>query len=165
MQKEDLNCCPQCNAKLSGRWENICKGQVNTLAKFRQAVIDKNENSVHLNKDIKLSHSEYTNFQKLRYNGLVAHSNEAGYWLLTRRGARFLRNEISIPKGVLIFRNKIQDYSTKIIDLKSILKNDEPYWFKKEDYEWEAIERFDFVLEKYDWIKFDKKGQGILNFG
>jgi len=160
----DNNLCSLCGAKLNARWENIKKGQITTLAIFRDAIIKKNRNSIHLQKDIKFTNSQFTNFQKLRYNGLVAHASDTGNWLLTRRGAQFLRNEIFIPKGVLIFRNKIQKYHIDKVNLLSILKNNEPYWFDIEDYELGFIDTIDYEMDGYDWIQFDAKGQGFLKF-
>ena len=95
--KNPENYCPHCDAKLKARWETITKGQLNMLAKFREAITDKNENSIHLQSDVNFSKNEYANFQKLRYSGLVAKCEKSAYWLLTKRGAAFLRNEIFLP--------------------------------------------------------------------
>ena len=40
--KNPENYCPHCDAKLKARWETITKGQLNMLAKFREAITDKN---------------------------------------------------------------------------------------------------------------------------
>ena len=160
--KNPENYCPHCNAKLKGRWENITKGQLNMLAKFREAITVKNENSIHLQSDVNFSKNEYANFQKLRYSGLVAKCEVSAYWLLTKRGAAFLRNEIFLPKGVLVFRNRIQKYHEDKVNLMAVLKNNEPYWYKREDYVWETVDIIDFEIDAYDWIDFDKKGQGFL---
>jgi hypothetical protein len=162
--KNSVSSCSTCGAKLEGRYEYVNKGQIATLAKFRERIINKGVNSIHLQKEIALEKSEYTNFQKLRYNGLVAHAKGNGCWLLTKRGARFLRNEIFIPKGVLIFRNRIQKYHLDRVNLLSIIKDTSPYWYTKDDYEWEAIDIIDYDLDKYDFIEFDDKGQGKLKF-
>ena len=44
------------------------------------------------------------------------------------------------------------------------MKNNEPYWFKREDYVWDTVDIIDFQMDAYDWINFDRKGQGFLNF-
>ena len=114
--------------------------------------------------DVNFSKNEYANFQKLRYSGLVAKCEKSAYWLLTKRGAAFLRNEIFLPKGVLVFRNRIQKYHEDKVNLMSVMKNNEPYWFKREDYVWDTVDIIDFQMDAYDWINFDRKGQGFLNF-
>ena len=164
MENEAENNCKTCGAKLLGRWEYITKGQINTLTKFIKAVKLHNRNSIHLQDDIELTKNEYNNFQKLRYNGLVAHAFDTGCWLITRRGANFLRREIDLPKGVLIFRNRIQKYHTTKVTIESIYKNDEPYWFQATDFDYETVDIVDYELDKFDSIIFDEKGQGALNF-
>lgn len=165
MQKSKKELCPTCGAKLVGRWEYITKGQLNVLAKFIKAVKKQDRNSIHLQKDIELTKNEYNNFQKLRYNGLVAHAEATGCWLITRRGAQFLRDEIDLPRGVLIFRNRIQKYHKKRVTVKTIYKNDDPYWFKAQDFDYETIDIVDYELDTFEAIVFDENGQGSINFG
>lgn len=146
-QVEEKKVCNCCGAKLNGRWEHISKGIAENLIRFRIEAIKKG-NKVHLIKDLNLTHSQYNNFQKLRFHGLIAHyknpitkEEESGYWLLTKRGNQFCKNEASIPKKVLVFRNTIQDKGDKLVNISEILysKNNEPYWYEKSDYEKEIV--------------------------
>jgi hypothetical protein len=114
---------------------------------------------------MELTKNEFANFQKLRYNGLAAHAPETGCWLLTRRGASFLKEEIDLPRGVLIFRNRIQKYHSTRVTVQSILKGKEPYWLTKADFDYEAVDVTDFELDRYEAIKFDEQGQGRIDFG
>ena len=60
-----------------------------------------NRNEFHLQRDLDLSHSEYANFQKLCYWGLVAQADgKRGYWLITKWGGMFLRGEIDMLVSV-----------------------------------------------------------------
>lgn len=167
-QSEEKSLCPCCGAKLNGRWEHISKGIAENLIRFREQVLLKKENKVHLMKDLYLTHSQYTNFQKLRFHGLIAHyknpetrEEESGYWLLTKRGNQFCKNQASIPKKVLIFRNSIQDKGDVLVNISEILssKNTEPYWYQKDDYEREIV--FLDILDA-DEVKTDMNGQGKL---
>lgn len=164
MQKNSKKCCPTCNASLEARWEYITKGHLRLLTLLHEAIKENNRNSIHLQKDLDLTKNQYANFQKLRYNGLVAHAEETGCWLMTRRGAKFLRQEIDLPKGVLIFRNRIQKYHNTRVTVETILKGDEPYWLKKGDFDYETMDIIDFELDTFDNIKFDDKGQGYFDF-
>jgi hypothetical protein len=156
--------CPCCNTKLSARWELLSKGLAETLAQFREAVISKGENKIHLQSDLRLSKNQYNNFQKLRYHGLVAKTDISGVWLLTRRGNRFLRGEIEIPKGVLVSRNKIQAMRRDKIKLLDLCSS-EPYWFKKEDFTYELLDTTDYDLSANAHIIWDEKtGQGTWDF-
>ena len=163
MQNSHLN-CPTCDARLTGRWEYITRGHLTLLTKLHKAIKKHKRNSIHLQKDMELTKNEYANFQKLRYNGLVAHAVETGCWLLTRRGAKFLKQEIDLPKGVLIFRNRIQKYHTERVTIETILKGKEPYWLTKEDFDYESIDIVDFEIDRFEGIKFDEKGQGYIDF-
>lgn len=164
MQKS-VKTCPTCNAKLEGRWEYITRGHLVLLTKLHKAVRKHNRNSIHLTKDMGLTNYQYNNFQKLRYNGLVAHAPETGCWLITKRGARFLKQEIDLPRGVLIFRNRIQKYHTTRVTVDTILKGKEPFWLTKEDFVYEAVDVIDYTLDPFEGIKFDAKGQGYIDFG
>jgi hypothetical protein len=169
LEKSEQECrCPHCGAKLNGRWENLSKGLVENLIRLREQVLRSRENKVHLMKDLSLSHSQYTNFQKLRFHGLIAHYKnpvtkleETGYWLLTKRGNQFCKNQISIPKKVLIFRNSIKERGVNLVDAVTVLKqkSNEPYWYQKDDYETQIV--FLDILDA-DEIKIDKNGQGKL---
>lgn len=158
-------CCPTCNASLEGRWEYITRGHLVLLTKLHKAIKKHNRNSIHLQKDMELTKNEYANFQKLRYNGLVAHAEETGCWLMTRRGAKFLKEEIDLPKGVLIFRNRIQKHHSTRVTIETILKGKEPYWLMKEDFDYETVDLVDFTLDPFEGLKFDEKGQGYIDFG
>ena len=148
MQKEKSK-CPSCGANLTGRYERISKGLAFNLIEFRKQALKSLKNTkvnkVHLAKDLNLSKNQYNNFQKLRYHGLIAHyfnkeknEYEAGYWLLTRRGNSFAKNDISISRKVLVFRNKIRERSEEKVSLSDILKKDDmPFWDKHDDYEYE----------------------------
>lgn len=157
--------CPYCGASLVMRWERLSKGLVKTLIEFRKEVVEKNKfNRVHPRKDMKLGISEYANFQKLRYHGLVAHvkkadgTEDSGYYLLTRRGNLFCKNQIEVPEKVLIFRNKIEARGTTFTNVERILKGiDIPYWDGKEDFDIEFKD-----IDDYADIRFDNNGQGLL---
>ena len=51
-QSEEKSLCPCCGAKLNGRWEHISKGIAENLIRFREQVLLKKENKVHLMKDL-----------------------------------------------------------------------------------------------------------------
>mgnify|MGYP003627574068 CR=1 FL=1 len=149
MQEEKENCkCPHCGASMEKRPHRVSKGLVQSLVKFKVKVCELDRNSLHLQTDLDFTKSQFTNFQKLRYHGLIAKCydketkvRQSGYWLLTRRGNSFLKGEISIPIRVLTFRNRIVEKDENKVSVKHILSNDElPYWdtleqFKSHEYE------------------------------
>jgi len=92
---------------------SLTPGLVIILTKFGEAVCLKGENKVHVQQDLRLSNSEFGNYQKLRYFGLIAHYKnylglrEQGYWLLTRNGAKFLKNKLPMHRTVSTLNNEV----------------------------------------------------------
>jgi hypothetical protein len=127
-------CCPTCGQVLNPRKESLSKGIVRVLYKFALTVRQKGVNKVNPRSEIKLSKSEYNNFQKLRYHALVAKYKEAGghvagYWVLTRKGRDFLNGDVETPKFVHILNNKIVDKSGPMLDMHDVVGDVEiPYF-------------------------------------
>ncbi len=133
--------CPCCGASLKMHWHSLTPGLVNTLIKFRKAVLAKQTisfNRIHAQKDLNFTKNEYNNFQKLRYFGLVAKckdengNREQGYWLLTRNGNRFCKGNIEMPKKVQTFRNKIVDKTDLKVSVLDVLKTEELPYFEQD---------------------------------
>lgn len=96
------------------------------LKKFAGQVVATRKNDVNIT-EIGLSHTEICVFQQLRYFGLVAKvKNEEGQkiasrYLLTRRGAKFLKNEEAVSIWVKTFRNRIEERSEEKAYFSDIL--------------------------------------------
>ena len=160
--------CPCCGASMKKHWHRLSAGLAVVLIKFRNEVIARGQNKIHVPKQINLDKTEYNNFQKLRYHGLVAKfkdkdgKREGGYWLLTRRGNQFCKGEIQIPVKVQTFRNKISGRCpdlTSIMQILDIAEGTAPYWDTKYDF---AYELADVVDIEDSTIKTDEKGNGLL---
>jgi hypothetical protein len=119
--------CPYCGASLKEYWHKLTPMLVNGLVKMKQKILNKNENRIHLQDDLSLSKTEYNNFQKLRFHGLIAHcknedgSRDSGYWLITKRGNDFLYGKIKVPARVKTFRNKVIDHDEKLVSIDEII--------------------------------------------
>ena len=157
--------CPCCKANLTMHWHRMSKGLANSLIKFKQEVIKRNRNKIHIKDEVLFTKSEYNNFQKLRYHGMVAKcidpitkKHEAGYWLLTRRGNQFVKNQLSIPMSVQTFRNKIVKKHELGIYISHVLAGEVlPYWDEKSDFD------FDYAdITEFEEVKFDANGQTTL---
>lgn len=140
-EQEVTERCPHCGASMKKYWHKITPGLVKTLVKVYKAVSAKRENAVS-KKDLSLTHSEYGNFQKLRFHGLIAKYKvdgewHKGDWLITHRGAQFLRGEIEIPEKVLTFRNKVEGHTDETVNIKNVMAS-EPYF--ETDFGYEIFE-------------------------
>ena len=133
--------CPYCGASLKMFWHKLTPGLVLTLVKIHRAIAKKKENRIHTHKEMTLTTSEHMNMTKLRFHGLIAKCRkdgkiERGYWLITRRGAQFLRGEIAVPKRVQTFRNKVVNHDLENVTIKDVMKST-PFFETFEDFEYE----------------------------
>lgn len=118
------NKCFNCGANLKEWWHTLTPGLVNNLVAMIAVVKQKGINQVHLQRELNLSKNEYNNFQKLRYHALIAKcydrlgNHKPGYWLITDRGGKFLRGEMSVPAKVKTFRNKVVDHDLDTVNIR-----------------------------------------------
>ncbi len=154
--------CPHCGASMKAFWHRITPGLVGTLVKVYVKVCSKNENIIHKN-ELELTHSEYGNFQKLRFHGLIAkHRIEGawreGEWLITKRGGQFLRGEIQIPARVKTFRNRVIGHDTDVVAIKDVIGT-EPFFEQKFAFEFIELPEDDFT----DGIAIPKRSKRKKN--
>ena len=115
-------------------WHRMTPGLVKVFIKFAMAVKTKNKNEIHFLRDLELDHSEYNNAQKLRYFALIAKLKEngehkRGWWVITRRGGDFLRNETFIPLKIMTLNNKIVRKSEAVCRITDFIRSyDDAYW-------------------------------------
>lgn len=119
-------------------WHRITPGLVGILIKCYDFVKENDQNRFKMN-ELKLSHSEYGNFQKLRFHALIAKHKVGGEWVerewvITSRGVDFLCGRVSIPIRVQTFRNKVADHDTSLIHIRQVWQSDLPWFENKFDY-------------------------------
>lgn len=129
--------CPNCHTPLPDAyvlavpyWHSFSAVLASALRKFAHGVGRKGRNEIHLRHDLtgdlKLTTDELNNFTKLRFHALVAHvdnhdgSRKVGYWLLTRRGSRFLKGLEAIPRKVKTQDNRVVGHSEERIAIRDL---------------------------------------------
>lgn len=145
--KPEIKTCEHCGASLRKNWHKLTPLLVTALLKFHRAVKRRGENKVHYIHDMTdepLTISENKNWSKLRFHGLIAKYREngkhkSGYWVLTRRGAQFLRGEIRVPYEVLTFRNRVENHSLETVSIEDVWGG-RPYVEQIDDIEYETAE-------------------------
>lgn len=133
---ENETTCECCGASLKRYKHNLSKGLLQILAKFAIEA-RQSGNSVHVSSALELSTTEYNNFQKLRYFGLVAKVkvdgvHKSGYWLLTRRGGMFISGNEAVSTSIITFRNKIEERSEIKKYIWEIYEETSPEYFQRE---------------------------------
>lgn len=129
--------CPHCGSSLKKYWHRLTPGLVKTLVKVYQ-VVSANHKNVVTKHDLILDHSEYGNFQKLRFHALIAKLRVNGTWdrrswVMTHRGAEFLKGKMDVPARVQTFRNEVVGHDPRKVFVKDILDL-EPYFESYEDF-------------------------------
>ena len=113
---------------------NLSPGLVEALRKFGLMVKQKGQNNLHIRRDLDFDISENNNFQKLKYWGLIAKYrvggfHYAGWWVLTRNGASFLRNEMDMPKKVKTCENRLIEKGEQRVRITDYYENmKDEYW-------------------------------------
>lgn len=120
--------CTHCGASLKKYWHRLTPGLVKTLAIIYSTVCSKSENKISKD-ELDLTHSEYGNLQKLRFHALIAKYKKDGVWrrgdwLITKRGADFLKGYCEIPYRVQTFRNKVVAHDAKKVGISDVMKSD-----------------------------------------
>lgn len=162
MTKIEVHVCPMCGRTTKKYWQRLSPGLVHALVKFYAVVCAKGMNCVHVSTEVNLTKTEYNNFQKLRYHGLVYHyktngQTKDGYWLITHRGAQFLHGEIQIPARVLTYNNEVVEHDSRLVMVKDVI-GETPYFDDIDTIEYEPGS----VDVSENIIQFDRSGQGFI---
>lgn len=113
MKKKEF--CPHCGQSIMKHRQALTKGLVGILLK----VANYHKTEFHLQKDVSLTKNEYTNFQKLKFWGLVKKSDKiSGAWSITGIGYKFLMNEIDLPYSVYTFNNRVVEQDSEKVFYK-----------------------------------------------
>ncbi len=133
MEDQTNHDCPNCGALMKEYWHSLSPGLVICLVKAIKFVKKNNLNKFKLT-DLELSQNQFNNFQKLRFHGLIAHADhdniKSGQWLITNRGGQFLRGELSVPRKVKTFRNRVIGHDIEVVHISRY--RNETGWFEQD---------------------------------
>jgi len=112
--KNEISVCPLCGRKITEYKHTINKTLVAGLAKLNalggRARIDK----------MGLDYTQFTNFQKLRYFGLIVSTNENSEWQITDQGIWFLQSRIQIPRFVITRNASVIRKSSELVFINEV---------------------------------------------
>lgn len=109
--------------------ENLNKHKLTMLQTAARHVIQTGVNEFS-KKDFMKGHSNYANFPKLRYHGLIFKARKdgrkvKGRWGVTRNGWAFLRGELNVPVFVKVQNNSIKERSERTVNVKDVYRGSE----------------------------------------
>lgn len=111
--------CPHCGAKMVEYKHSLTKAQIRPLAKLAKA----GGGPLNITDDLNLTKSEYTNFAKLAYWGLVkqeGNSERGGNWQITEKGWGFVKGLVGIRKQVIIYRGNLVKFLGDFITIQQV---------------------------------------------
>ncbi len=123
--------CEHCGACVESYKHRLSKGLVSSLYNFALKVKASGKNTQHLT-DVGLNNNQFTNFQKLKYFGLVEKSEKAGEWTITRKGRLFIAGEVAVENFAVTFRNVVEESSRDLVFVKDVLKDKTSDYWQKE---------------------------------
>lgn len=148
-----MNKCIHCGASLMSHKHKLTPGLVVILLKVYKRICEKGENSITM-KELNLDHSEFGNFQKLRFHAMIA-KQEDKTWLITQRGTDFLKGKVQVPDHVETYRNRVIGHSEDYVTVSKVMKSD-PYWQQIFTNKTQPV-----ILP----VEYTQDGQGLLFYG
>jgi len=158
--------CPHCGARRRAYWHELSPVLVSALLKFYQAIYYYRKNELHIRDELKrpgspftLTDDEWTNFTKLRFHALVAKarnkngSHKHGYWVMTMRGAKFLKGKAWVPRKVQTYRNRVVGHSEDLVSISN---------FRHLTGALETQPQYDIVHGQPEPVEAPEKKQGAL---
>lgn len=100
-KSNNVRFCPTCGRKIADYKHTINKTLIAALAKLNAI------GGRGTLKKMKLSNTRFSNFQKLRYFGLVCHTKIKHEWQITKLGIEFLQGRKAIPHFVMTRHAKV----------------------------------------------------------
>jgi len=132
--------CRCCKGSLRMNWHSLSPALVDLLAIAGRRVKEQGGlNEIH-KRDLELNTSQYGNFQKLRYFGLITHVDDEGTaWLITRQGWSFLRGDWQAASRVQTYQNRIMQRDPKRVTVHDVMRKRDQvdYWPSASDFVFE----------------------------
>lgn len=96
--------CPCCGNKITAYTHNLNKPLVSALRQLTD-FYEKNKTGCNIERDLRITHNQIANFQKLKYFNLVANTKNG--WVPTQLAFDFISNEIGVFSPVATFKDQI----------------------------------------------------------
>lgn len=131
-QSEAQKQCVCCLTPLEAKWYVISYTVASLLKAMYNDVLEAGVNIVDL-KALEarggITYNEKSASSIARFHGLIAKRKVNGVhvpneWVITTRGAQFLRNIIKLPRKVKVYRNRVVDHWHEEVSVIDILGND-----------------------------------------
>ena len=120
MNKKNVRICPLCHQKIVQYKHGLTQILIRGLYQLYQA------GGISRLDRLALTHSEFTNFQKLHYFGLVISDKSTNQWIITEKGRFFMEGKTAVEKYVITENARIISKSDEVVyihDVKDAAQN------------------------------------------
>lgn len=107
--------CHACGTKLKKYKHNLSPALVDTLLRFTIVHHNLNKEDTHLIKNCNFNSYQNSNFQKLKYFGLVEKGEVSGTWLLTKKGMYFTQNISPCEQYAITFKGNVTELASDVV--------------------------------------------------
>lgn len=130
VREQQEGICRHCGSKIQQAHKEVLSKHKLDMLQMAAKHITQNKlpNDFHV-KDAGEDFTDYANFQKLRYHGLVHRVKDSegrykrGHWFITPIGWQFLRGTREFPKYVLVRNNRIVEKSSEMIRVQDVYRS------------------------------------------
>lgn len=142
--------CPYCQHTKTAYTLPLNQGMLEAFIKFADLfIIDERPKKKG---EIGLSNPQYSNFQNLRYFGIINQSEKGKEWFLTEKGKEFYYGDIGLPSPVAFMEGEsltsdheaweTHEGERKTIFIKDVLTY---YYKQKPEYQEEKSDQYSFI--------------------
>lgn len=112
--------CPTCGHVKKKYQHSLTTGLVSTLCKFMRGDEQLMFQAKHPILTCAMTYNQGSNFQKLRYFGLVIKSSKSGYWILTQKGHDFVYGKTVCEKHVITSKGVVESVSAEKLHISQL---------------------------------------------
>lgn len=139
--KEGKKSCPCCGRQMKAFGYTLNDDLIK-IAVDIMAYCQLNKTKFFRSKDVSQDHKFLSQFQKLKLFKIINKEPKSSHWYLTKAGYSFLKGNISLPKKVWVFNNKVILEEDEFVDV-GIAKQTENW--KRCQLDW----CLDYILHPY----------------
>lgn len=119
--------CSYCGARSKRYTHTLSSGLIDAFVAFAKHLHESGGASANAVNESGLDVNAATNFQKLKYFGLVKKSEKIGHWQLTKNGEDFLRGRLKVLNKATTFRGAVVRNHGELVHIRKY-DVELPYW-------------------------------------
>jgi hypothetical protein len=133
--------CPCCNRQMKAYGYNLDDKLVALAYEILAHCTRSGQSLFHPRQVFSDNYHRLTQFQKLKYFGIIERTKKASVWRLKRTGYQFLKRKRLLPSKVWVFNDEVVLSEDGYVDVSQV----DPRW-KETSGDWTS----DYILQRYE---------------